>query len=177
MNTLFYVAAAVALISTAMVVTRLEPMHALLYFVVSLISLAVIFYLLGAPFAAALEVIIYAGAIMVLFLFVVMLLNLGPEVAARERSWLHPGIWIGPILLALVLAIELGVVLLRGGGFPAVSAGILGGSPPDTTPAVPPQEVGIALFGPYLIGVEISRTPPPGRTRRGLPSRTAGRRG
>ena len=52
-------------------------MHALLYLIVSLLAVAVVFYTMGAPFVAALEVIIYAGAIMVLFVFVVMMLNLG----------------------------------------------------------------------------------------------------
>ena len=66
-------------------------MHALLYLVVSLLSVALIFFMLGAPFAAALEVIVYAGAIMVLFVFVVMMLNLGPQTAAQERQWLDPG--------------------------------------------------------------------------------------
>ena len=54
-------------------------MHALLYLIVSLLAVAVVFYTLGAPFIAALEVIIYAGAIMVLFVFVVMMLNLGDQ--------------------------------------------------------------------------------------------------
>ena len=73
----FYVAGARALLATLMAVTR-NAVHALLYLIVSLLSVAVTFYTLGAPFAAALEVIVYAGAIMVLFVFVVMLLNLGP---------------------------------------------------------------------------------------------------
>ena len=58
-------------------------MHALLYLVVSLLAVAVIFFLLGAPFAAALEVIIYAGAIMVLFVFVVMMLNVSADSPLR----------------------------------------------------------------------------------------------
>src|SRR6185312_5456255 len=85
---------------------------ALLYLIVSLLAVGVIFYLLGAPFAAALEVIIYAGAIMVLFAFVVMMLSLGSRAAARERRWLPPVVWLGPGLLALILAGELGYLLL-----------------------------------------------------------------
>jgi NADH-quinone oxidoreductase subunit J len=53
-----------------MAITRLNAMHALLYLMVSLLAVAVVFFTLGAPFVAALEVIIYAGAIMVLFIFV-----------------------------------------------------------------------------------------------------------
>ena len=77
MNILFYLAALVAVVATAMVITRLNTVHALLYMIVSLLALALVFYTLGAPFVAALEIIIYAGAIMVLFVFVVMMLNLG----------------------------------------------------------------------------------------------------
>ena len=58
-------------------ITRLNAVHALLYLVVSLLAVAMVFFILGAPFVAALEVIIYAGAIMVLFIFVMMMLNIG----------------------------------------------------------------------------------------------------
>ena len=77
MNALFYISALVAVISTIMVVTRANPVHALLYLILSLFSVALIFFALGAPFVAALEVIIYAGAIMVLFVFVIMMINPG----------------------------------------------------------------------------------------------------
>ena len=68
-------------------------MHALLYLILSLLSVAVIFFISGAPFAAGLELVIYAGAIMVFFIFVVMLLNLGDRASAQERSWLTPRMW------------------------------------------------------------------------------------
>ena len=77
MEVAFYIAAIVAIVSTVLTITRLNAVHALLYLIVSLLAVAVVFYALGAPFVAALEVIIYAGAIMVLFVFVVMMLNLG----------------------------------------------------------------------------------------------------
>ena len=73
---LFYIAGAVALVATILAVTRSNAAHALIYLIVSLLAVAVMFFLMGAPFAAALEIVIYAGAIMVLFLFVIMLLNL-----------------------------------------------------------------------------------------------------
>src|SRR5438046_3008284 len=103
MSTVFYLVAAVAIAPTVMSLTRLHAVHALLYFIVSLLSVAVLFYVLGAPFVAALEVIIYAGAIVVLFVFVVMMLNLGEVAAAQERQWLPPRIWIGPTILAVLL--------------------------------------------------------------------------
>ena len=72
MNITFYIAAAVAIISTIKVITQFNAIRALLYLIVSLLSVAVIFFTLGAPFAAAIEVITYAGAIMVLFVFVIL---------------------------------------------------------------------------------------------------------
>ena len=73
-----------------------NAIHALLYLITSLLAVAVVFYTLGAPFVAALEVIIYAGAIMVMFLFVVMMLNLGPHAIAEEQRWFSPRLLIGP---------------------------------------------------------------------------------
>ena len=143
MELAFYIAGAVAVISTVLMLTRLNVVHALLYLIVSLLGVAVDFFVLGAPFVAALEVIIYAGAIMVLFVFAVMMLNLGKHAAEMEKQWLTPGIWTGPVLLASILIAEV-VYLARG------SATGLG------TSAVQPSEVGMALYGPYLIGVELA---------------------
>ncbi len=142
MSIAFYLAAAVALLATLQVITRSNPVHALLYLVVSLLAVAVIFLLLGAPFAAALEVMVYAGAIMVLFVFVVMMLNAGPDALNRERSWLRPGIWLGPGVLAGILLTELLVLLQNPVFIPLVEVG--------------PKAVGIALMGPYLLAVELA---------------------
>lgn len=139
----FYIAGAVAVISTALMLTRLNIVHALLYLIVSLLGVAVVFYLLGASFVAALEIIVYAGAIMVLFVFVVMMLNLGAPAAQMEKSWLTPGIWAGPMVLAGILMIEV-LYLVRGS-----SPGLGGGG-------VEPNQVAVALFGPYLIGMELA---------------------
>lgn len=145
MEAAFYIAAAVAVFATLMVITRLNAVHALLYLIVSLLAVAVIFFVLGAPFAAALEVIIYAGAIVVLFIFVVMLLNLGEAAVEQERSWLNPRIWAGPALLSLILLIELAYLMLAGPEEIVTSM-----TPTD------PKEVGIVLFGPYLLAVELA---------------------
>jgi len=144
MLTIFFVAAAIAIISTFMVITNLDAVHALLYLVISLLSISVIFYLLGAPFVAALEVIIYAGAIMVLFVFVVMVLNPGPLTREQENRWLKPGMWFGPVILAGILAFELVYVLAGIGGAQSRGAEIT------------PKEVSRSLFGPYLIAVELA---------------------
>src|SRR4051812_39369930 len=106
MITLFYVAAGIAVVSTVAALTRLNVVRALLYLVVSLLSVAVIFYVLGAPFSAALEVIIYAGAILVLFIFAVMILDLGPSAVRRERKWLTLSMALGPLILSLILLTE-----------------------------------------------------------------------
>lgn len=143
MNILFYLAAVVAVVAAVMVITRLNAVHALLYMIVSLLALALVFYTLGAPFVAALEIIIYAGAIMVLFVFVVMMLNLGEAATAQELIWLNPHAWRGPALLALVL-VALLVYTLGGNGrfLPAT--------------IISPKQVSLTLFGPYLLGVELA---------------------
>ena len=138
----FYVSGFVAVFCTVMTITSLNPVHALLYLIVSLLAIAVIFFLFGAPFAALLEVIVYAGAIMVLFVFVVMMLNLG-DAAEQERALLPWRIWIGPGALALVLLVELMVLL---------SSGTLHGLGSE----VSVKQVGIALYGPYLLAVELA---------------------
>ncbi len=142
----FYVAAAVALFATIMVVINTNPVHALLYLVLSLLSVAVIFFVLGAPFAAALEVIVYAGAILVLFVFVVMMLNLGRKTEEQERRWLSPTTWLGPAALAAVLLWQMVQLLWPKGGF-MTPAGIQ---------EVSAKAVGIALYGPYLLAVELA---------------------
>lgn len=144
MNAIFYISAAVAVVSTALAITRTNAAHALLYFIVSLLSVSLIFFVMGAPFAAALEVVIYAGAIMVLFLFVIMLLNLGAEAARTEKELLAPQVWIGPAILAAVLFAELLYGLRY--GFKGVGG----------TQIMGPKLVGITLLGPYLIGVELA---------------------
>jgi NADH-quinone oxidoreductase subunit J len=144
MEVTFYIAGAIAIIATVLMLTRLNVVHALLYLIVSLLGVAVVFYVIGAPFIAALEVIIYAGAIMVLFVFVVMMLNLGPQAVSLEKSWLTPGIWIGPTVLAGLLLCEVGYMIVRGDDA-YMGAGM-----------VEPKQVGIALFGPYVIGVELA---------------------
>lgn len=143
MNILFYASAVVAVLSTLMAITRLNAVHALLYFIVSLLSLAVIFYTLGAHFAAALEVIVYAGAIVVMFLFVIMMLNLGRETTDQERGWLKPTMWIGPAALCAPLLVVLVSVISKadqGMAHKVLAA----------------REVGIDLFGPYVLAVELA---------------------
>ena len=138
MTAMFYIAAVVAVLSTLMVVTRHNLVHALLYLVFSLFAVAVVFYALGAPFVAALEVIVYAGAIMMLFLFAVMLLNVSAESPIRMRR-----AWLGPAILVAVLLAEVIYGITR-------QSQALGGV------EVGPQAVSKALYGPYVLGVELA---------------------
>jgi len=144
MDIALYGAAAVAVVATVLAVTNLNVVHAVLYLIVSLLSLAMVFFSVGAPFAGILEVIVYAGAIMVLFVFVVMLLNLGKASVDQERGWLTPRVWLGPAVLSGGLLWELLPVLSRGSGRATVGA-VIGA-----------DRVGVALYGPYLLAVELA---------------------
>ncbi len=144
MTITFYIAAVIAILSTLMVITRKNAVHALLYLIVSLLSIAVIFFSFGAHFVAALEVVIYAGAIMVLFIFVVMMLNLGKESEEKESQLLSKKGWIGPGILTLILFIEFIITL----------AGTPGSE--ITVSSVTPKDVGITLFNKYALGVELA---------------------
>lgn len=144
MDIVFFVAAAVAIVATILAVVNVVAVHALLYFIVSLLAVAVVFFTLGAPFVAGLEVIVYAGAIMVLFVFVVMMLNYSrPSPAAQRRFW-DIKTWAGPVLLALILLGELGFAIATG------SWQMMEARPVD------PAQVGAALYGPYVVAVELA---------------------
>jgi len=144
MNAMLYISGFVAMISTLMVITRKNAVHALLYLIVSLLAVALVFFVLGAPFVAALEVIIYAGAIMVLFIFVIMMLNVNIESAQQERQWMSPAGWVGPACLSAVLLGEL-IYAMTNSSIRLINVSMVG-----------PKQVGISLFGPYLIAVELA---------------------
>lgn len=140
---LFYIAATVAVISTLCVILQSNIVHALIYLILSLLAVAVVFYVLGAPFAAVLEAIVYAGAIMVLFLFVMMMLNMGQHSRDQERSWIGVKVWIAPSLMAAVLLAQLLNVLSQYDyELVPVEIGVL--------------EVSALLFGPYVLAVELA---------------------
>ncbi len=130
MEILFYIAGTLAIISTVMVVIGKNAVHALLYLIVSLLSISVIFFILGAPFIAALEVIIYAGAIMVLFVFVIMMLDIDSSGSNKKHDFINPKTWIGPSIIALILMAEMLYMLLGEGYHPmphqSISAAAVG---------------------------------------------------
>jgi NADH-quinone oxidoreductase subunit J len=142
-NIIFYLSAAIVISATGLAITRQSAVHAVCYLVISFMGTAVIFYILGAPLLAALEVIIYAGGIMVLFLFVVMMVKDQQSPLAKApliRKWLP----------AMILA-----------GISAVMAGLLVFVDPGNRlrpPAVmgTPREFGRILFQEYWFPVEIA---------------------
>jgi len=104
---LFYLLAILLLVSTGLAVTRSHLVHTVVFLVMSFLATALLFYLLGAPFLAALEVIIYAGAIMVMFLFIIMTLKLEEDAKKRRPTfgdWL-PAVILGGISLVLLVAL------------------------------------------------------------------------
>jgi NADH-quinone oxidoreductase subunit J len=139
---LFYVLALLIVAATAMAVTRPNLVHAVLYLVLSFFGTAMLFYLLGAPFLAALEIIIYAGAIMVLFLFLIMMIRLKKM----------PGMFFPPLQLMPAIVISIGFLMVNtvllgrdGGGWAAMPAA-----------QAAPQAFGIYLFQTHWLTVEIA---------------------
>jgi NADH-quinone oxidoreductase subunit J len=139
----FYISATIAVLSTIMVITRYNMIHALLYLVVSFLAIAIVFFVLGAPFIAALEVIVYAGAIVVLIIFAIMMLNLKQEAVDQEREWLTRSIYLGPAILSAILLVEI-IYMITAGEAMAMSDKMLDA-----------KQVGISLYTRYVIGVEL----------------------
>ena len=143
MELTFYIASAIAVLSTIMVITRYNMVHALIYLIISFLSIAIVLFVLGAPFIAALEVIIYAGAIVVLIIFVIMMLNLRDETVQQEKSWLTKDIFIFPAVLSAILLAEVIYIITSGDQIML------------DQPSIDSSAVGMSLYGPYVIGVEL----------------------
>lgn len=139
----FYLLAMITVIATTLAVTRRNMVHAVVYLIISFFGTALLFYLFGAPFLAVLEVIIYAGAIMVLFLFIIMMIQVRPSVqtwGAALKQWL-PAIILGgtafSLAAAMVAADPASMIRLK----PAMAG---------------PAEFGRFLFQQYWFPVEIA---------------------
>ncbi len=140
-QTIFYILAAVAIAGTILAITEKHPVHAILYLVTSLFSMATIFFLLMAPLVAAFEVILYAGAIMVLFLFVIMMLDLGHPEKGLAPSWRE---WLPALLLSAVsIASLVTLIAARHAQVAAYPA------------ALPIREVSRRLFQEHGLAVEL----------------------
>jgi len=149
---LFYAFAAVAVIGSLLVVAQRNPIYSVLSLIAAFFGLSGLYVLLEAPFVAVVQIIIYAGAIMVLFLFVVMLLNVPREDAAewdRSHPLYRPGAIRVGALLAVLMALELGWALSRTAG---LSAGVGAGRPGISSVA----ELGRVLFTDYMFAFEVT---------------------
>ncbi len=164
-QTAFYYMAAASVASAILAVTRKNPVHSMLWVLALFLHVAGIFLLLGAEFLAAVQVIVYAGAILIFYLFVVMLLDL-PDEEARPRFGKH---W--PLAAAVGLSFAALAGLARVGvkthlsALDPVGAGVAPGAVEPVfnrleTGSTPPQgslsEVGMALFGPFALPFEIA---------------------
>ena len=149
---LFYTFAVVTVIGAMLVVSQKNPVYSVLSLILSFFGLAGLYVLLEAPFVAVVQIIIYAGAIMVLFLFVVMLLNVPREDAAEwDRS--HPlyrpmAVRLGGTL-AVLLALELGWALSR-------TSGLAAGVGEDRPAVSSVAELGKVLFTDYMFAFEVT---------------------
>jgi NADH-quinone oxidoreductase subunit J len=151
LDLLFLGASAIAAGASALVVTRRNPIHSAAWMMAALFAVAVVFLLLHATFAAVIQVLLYAGAILVLFLFVIMLLNPGPEEAAAERVPAAGRVLAGVFAVMLLAAIA---ASLTSSGLGALAPFSAGDAPQ------PPAEFGTtAWFGgtvydEYLLAFE-----------------------
>jgi len=150
-HTVFLIFGGIAIVSALLCITRRSPVASALWLVVTLFALAAMFVLLDAQFIAALQVLVYAGAIMVLFLFVIMLLNLGRPGPTDIK---------GPLGLGVAVALAGAMLfLLRPLGQAALPASIQ--LPPGSVAALQQQRgivgaVANPLFDAYLIPFEIA---------------------
>lgn len=141
---LFYILATVTVVATILAIAENHPVHAIVYLVTSFFSLAVVFYLLAAPLIAMFEVIIYAGAVMVLFMFVIMMLDLGSPAEAGRPTLLHclPALLLAMITLAALVLLVVG----RGAEDPGAVHAVQ---------AVSVRDFAATLFGRYGVAIEI----------------------
>ena len=138
---IFYILALLILGSTAMAITRRNLVHAVVYLVFSFFGSAMLFYLLGAPLLAALEVIIYAGAIMILFLFIIMMVKMDSN---YERQ--YPLKQLLPAAMISVLYLLLGALLISTDSESKITL---------TTARAMPQEFAKYLFERHWLSIEI----------------------
>jgi NADH-quinone oxidoreductase subunit J len=141
----FYLFAAIMLIGGIMVITRKNPVHSALALIVALLAQASIYLMLYAPFVAGVQIILYAGGIMVLFLFVIMLVSI--DRSMRERQFNSQ--WVVGLVAATALGGLFVAVYTKGRSiFPEHALSVAEG---DNT-----QKVGVMLYGQYMFAFEIA---------------------
>jgi len=143
---LFLGLALVAYLAAVGMVASRNAVYSALFLVLNFMAVAVIFLLLGAAFIAMVQVTVYAGAIMVLFLFVIMLLGSAREASSTRATWQAPV----AITLGLALVAEFGIILFGGGtSLASRPAGL-------TAEFGSPRAVGQLLFDRYLVPFEVT---------------------
>ena len=145
----FYFIAACILGFAVLVVSTTDTVHSVLFLVLDFLFVAALYVLLGAPFLAAIQILVYAGGIVVLYLFVVMLVNLKrpPEAHADPHRYGKLGFW-----LAAAVLVELGAIAAYGSLEPPMA--IAAGAPTPLTGNT--EQVGWLLYTSYLIPFEIA---------------------
>ena len=144
---LFWVLATIAVTASLLVIAQRNPMYSVLLLIVSFAALSGLYVVLQAPFVAVIQIIIYAGAIMVLFLFVVMLLNIPTEEPATERRWATGA---GPRRFGAVLSAVLAAEL-----YWAISS-IQKTDIPEGVPETTVFDIGVRLFREYSFAFELT---------------------
>jgi NADH-quinone oxidoreductase subunit J len=142
---IFIYFALVIIVSALLVITRRNPVHSVMFMLLLFFHIAGVFVLLHAEFIAAVQLIVYAGAILILYLFVVMLLNVDKESSAARANRFWP--WM--IAFGVLLAGEI-VLLIARGSFPAEAG------QPLRLAGTGVKELGIVLYQKYLVPFEIA---------------------
>jgi NADH-quinone oxidoreductase subunit J len=142
---LFFAFAGLAVIGALMMIFLREPIHSALALILVMVSLAVLYLLLGAEFIAAVQIIVYAGAVMVLFVFVIMLLNAGEEERTNISKLAHYVGWP----LGIFLTVELAYWMSR-------ATIDVGATNPAIAPGDPTRDLSMLLFKSYLFPFEIT---------------------
>jgi NADH-quinone oxidoreductase subunit J len=140
----FYIAAAISIVATGAVLLARNMVNAVLYLLVSLFAVALMFYALGGAFVALLEIIVYAGAIVVLFLFVIMMLNISKIEEQTDVKPPTPAQLLLPCLFALILAVDVGIAIYAG------AIGTVGAR------AITAADIGRVLYREHYLGVELA---------------------
>lgn len=143
---IFLYFAAVILISAVLTVTRKNPIHSVLYMLLLFFHIAGVFVLLNAEFLAAVQIIVYAGAILILCLFVVMLLSINLEATADRANRFWP--WLTGF--SVLIAGEIGLLVVQG-RFPADA-----GHPMREASSTGVGALGIELYTNYLVPFEVA---------------------
>lgn len=141
----FYVLSGLALISGVLVITRRNAVHSALALIVTLLAVSGLYLMLYAPFVAGVQIIVYAGGIMVLFLFVIMLVNIERTVKERQFNRIWP---VGVVAAAALLGLFVSVYVKGKALFPEHNLPL-----PESSNT---QQIGVMLYGNYMFAFEIA---------------------